>query len=520
MDNVLIDPLIRAENTDGERLTLALPEVMAGLLNETLVSFPALQPHQRHAWHAFLTQLAAMALHHSGVEKPPLDAPSWQSLLRALTKAWPDDEPWKLVVDDLSKPAFMQPPVPENKLDAFKNIIPTPDGLDVLITAKNHDIKMTRIAHPHADHWILALITLQTMEGFLGAGNYGIARMNGGFASRPAVGTRPGPLPGPHFRRDLDLLRLGRETIHNEHHTLYHPERGFTLLWLEPWDGQSELSLATLDPYFIEVCRRVRLTMGRNGPVANAAPSKAARIHSKDLKGNLGDPWTPIRLDKEGGVSLTINESGFGYQLITDLLLESEGYRPSQAQKMRFGKPADHAEFLARALARGQGKTEGYHERRIPLPPIVRAKLGQPKEMDSLATVARKRVEQAGIVAKKALAPAILTMIQRAPGKLNFKDRRIDTWRHRFDQKVDALFFPSLWQSVQQEADTANATWIELLITIGKDLLLEAEESLIAGGGRHHKIAVVAEQVYRGSLRNQFPDHFTRKSQNTDKETA
>jgi CRISPR system Cascade subunit CasA len=41
------------------------------------------------------------------------------------------------------------------------------------------------------EHWFYALLTLQTMQGFLGAGNYGISRMNGGFASRPSVGLAP-----------------------------------------------------------------------------------------------------------------------------------------------------------------------------------------------------------------------------------------------------------------------------------------------------------------------------------------
>ncbi len=518
MDNLLIDPLIRAQTVDGHGVVLSLPGVLAGLMNDTLVSFPALQPHQRHAWHAFLTQLAAIALHRAKIDQPPLDEPSWQRLLRTLTSQMPGDEPWRLVVEDLAQPAFMQPAVPENSLDGFKRIT-SPDGLDVLITAKNHDIKMARIGHPQPDHWIMALITLQTMEGFLGAGNYGIARMNGGFASRPAIGACPGPFPGPHFRRDLDLLRLNRETLMHEYSRLYQPEQGLALLWLTPWDGQTELSLEKLDPYFIEVCRRIRLSVGMAGPYAYAAPSKTTRIHAKELKGLLGDPWTPIRLGPES-VSLTITGNGFGYALITELLLGSDGYRRAPAQETHFGIPSDHSEFLARALARGQGKTEGYHERRIPLPAVVRATLGKSASRTSLAAVARERVKQAGEVAGKVLKPAILTMIQQAPDKLDFKDKRADVWRHRFDQHVDAVFFPDLWETLKQEPSQAASDWIDRLDGFGRDLLKAAEESLINGGVRHHKIAVTAERVYRGALRKQFPDHFAREIKNANKETA
>ncbi|MBF8271511.1 MAG: CRISPR-associated protein, Cse1 family [Magnetococcales bacterium] len=292
--------------------------------------------------------------------------------------------------------------------------------------------------------------------------------------------------------------------------TLYRENNGLALLWLTPWDGQTELSLETLDPYFIEVCRRIRLSTGITGPVAHAAPSKTTRIHSKGLKGFLGDLWTPLRLGAET-VSLTITGKGFGYQLISELLLGSEKYRSSPAQESGFDPATNHSEFFARALARGQGITEGYHERRLPLSPVVRATLNQAQGRASLAAIARERVEQSGRMAKKVLIPALLTMIQRSPEKLNFKDRRVDTWHRRFDQKVDAVFFPSLWESLQQDPQQAATNWIHLLAGFGKELLAAAEGGLIAGGARRHKIAVTAERVFRGALYNQFSDHFIRE---------
>ena len=36
----------------------SLPEVYAALMADIVESFPAIRPHQRHAWHAFLVQLA------------------------------------------------------------------------------------------------------------------------------------------------------------------------------------------------------------------------------------------------------------------------------------------------------------------------------------------------------------------------------------------------------------------------------------------------------------------------------
>ena len=71
----------------------------------------------------------------------------------------------------------------------------------MLVTAKNHDLKSSIAAQANVDDWIFALVTLQTMEGFGGVGNYGIARMNSGFGNRPAFSLAPvGQNPGAHVR--------------------------------------------------------------------------------------------------------------------------------------------------------------------------------------------------------------------------------------------------------------------------------------------------------------------------------
>ena len=86
----------------------------------------------------FLTQLAAIALHRAGRSDPRLPEEEWRRLLLALTEG--QHEPWSLVVDDLSMPAFFQPPVPENSL-ADWTAHDSPDDIDVLVTSKKHDVK-------------------------------------------------------------------------------------------------------------------------------------------------------------------------------------------------------------------------------------------------------------------------------------------------------------------------------------------------------------------------------------------
>jgi CRISPR system Cascade subunit CasA len=87
-----------------------LPGVFAALTRDEVESFPKLRPHQRHAWHSFLTQIATLALLKAGRTEPPGDEASWAELLRGLTPDYPDDQPWSLVTSP-DRPALLQPPV-------------------------------------------------------------------------------------------------------------------------------------------------------------------------------------------------------------------------------------------------------------------------------------------------------------------------------------------------------------------------------------------------------------------------
>ena len=165
--NLLTDRLIRARLFDGEIEIHSLSEVYAAMALERVAAFPALRPHQRHAWHAFLAQLATIAMHRAKTSVPPQTPAEWQTLLRNLTTEYANDEPWRLIVDDSTKPAFMQCPSP-NGLDEYRGRVTTPDDLDVLVTSKNHDVKRTIALGGAPEDWIFALVDLQTMAGFLG----------------------------------------------------------------------------------------------------------------------------------------------------------------------------------------------------------------------------------------------------------------------------------------------------------------------------------------------------------------
>ena len=228
MHNILTDSLVRYDRSGGSRVEASLPEIYAALMTDQVAGFPALRPHQRHAWHAFLVQLGAMAMHRAGESEPPKDPEMWARMIRSLTPDFPGDEPWHLVVDDITRPAFMQPPATSKERETgYKSEVTTPDELDMLVTSKNHDLKSKIAVQAGVDDWIFALITLQTMDGNPGR-NPGISRMNGAYGNRPAFSMTPSERAGIHIHRDITALLEHRPRLLSEYPMI---GGGESLLW-------------------------------------------------------------------------------------------------------------------------------------------------------------------------------------------------------------------------------------------------------------------------------------------------
>ena len=321
--NLLTEPLLPMVARQRLPETVDLPTLLAAYADDRVLDLSFLRPHQRAPWHSFCVQLAALALLRVGRDAVVADAAAWRELLRGLTADWPEDEPWWLVVEDVTRPAFMQPPAPPGGGDPHRNPIRTADDLDVLVTAKNHGVKQGIGTDASPATWVAALVLLQTTGGFLGAGNYGIARMNGGFATRPWVGLVPSDGVGAHWRRDLTVL-LRRRDWFFERVEEFAEADGAGLLWCLPWDGERSLGLDELDPWFIEICRRVRLYHDETGMIrARSIGSSAARVAAKERKGNVGDPWIPIDLGKESAAYNTAPN----YRVMSGVLFDRNRWR-------------------------------------------------------------------------------------------------------------------------------------------------------------------------------------------------
>ena len=503
MNNLLTDPLIRMRLVDGRITASPLPTVYEELGIDRVAAFPALRPHQRHAWHAFLAQLGVIAMHRSGETTPPRTAVEWNRLLRNLTPEFTDDEPWRLVAADPARPAFMQCPALEG-LGDYKTEITSPDDLeDVPISSKNHEVKRTAAFECGPDDWIFALVDLQTTAGYLGAGKYGISRMNGGFSTRSFLGlARDGAGPGGHIFDDMERMLTWRRTLLETYEEYYKDNYGVALLWLEPWDGKTSLGLGELDPYFVEICRRVRLRCKRNRLVAQTAPSKAARVAAKNANGNLGDFWTPIR--EEDAKAFSLSRVGFRYDRLAKLLIDRKSFRlPPSLEVETPG--TGRWRLIARGVAAGQGKTDGYHERNdVVFERETTNALRRHDERDALARTCDEQIEEVGEIAK-ALTRGIAVAASRGQKPSGGRSHAAPYLR-RLDDVVDSQFFPALERRFLASDDTERAArraeFAQTVINSAKELLEHAVRTAAGTGIYRYRAQARAYRAFWGRLRS------------------
>ncbi len=441
--NLLAEPIISISSHDR----LSLPALFAAMAREKVTQFPALRPHQRPAWHMFGVQLAAQALWTAEQTDLPEGSAAWAALLRGLTSNHLDDAPWCMVVEDHTKPAFLQPPAPNN---LKWSPVATPDGLDVPITARNHDLKQSVAREAEAEDWLFALVSLQTSEGYGGVGNHGIARMNGGSSSRPMLGLAPAKgkdytlNPSAWWRRDVRRLLAERQAGNGLELGC---EGGPALLWCLDWPEGEQLDLRELDPWFIEVCRRVRLTRTKMRLSAVRAISKASRIDAKMYRGNVGDPWAPVH--RKDGKSLTLGGSDFHYKRLAELMFGGDWQVPVLAKLGPEEETmVDDRLLVAEALSRGNSKTDGFKSRIVPVPVRVKRFFQSP----TAATLSKLQLDEIKAV-DEALRNAIALLAARGDWESVGKSQyavSIPT-RARFDRTADTLFFPNLWARLEAE---------------------------------------------------------------------
>ena len=505
MMNILIESILPIEQQNGSSRLISLSELLAELGHDTIVDFPFLRPHQRHPWHAFLVQLAALSLHRAGEPEVRQPAERWLTMLRALTPAWPDDSPWCLVVEDLAKPGFMQPPVPEGTLASFKNVVDTADDLDVLVTSKNHGVKQGQASVSEPAFWIASLVSLQTTAGFLGAGNYGVVRMNGGFATRPGIGLVPEGGPGARWLRDVRLHLRHRDWFFGRV-PQFARDNGTALLWCRPWDGKQSIALDQLDPWFIEISRRVRLANTARRMQALVTTSAVQRIGAGALKGNVGDPWIPTNRQNDSAAY----NSAPRYETAANVLFDPAKWDLPLCLQWHPG--IDAAPMIARfeVFVRGQGKTEGYTVRDVPLSKQRLLWIATPDERERLAIIAKGMVESIRtLLGGRIMRTALLALVQGGPEAVKFGDKTATAWVDKLladaDDEGDRAFFDQLFARAENE-EAGRRGWLLFLRALAVSTFERAIETLPVPAPRRLRAIAVAERILWGGFYKTFPE--------------
>jgi CRISPR system Cascade subunit CasA len=501
MYSLLDEPLIRYRRVgDGAAVQASLPQLFVAMAADVVRDFPALRPHQRHPWHAFLVQLAAIALHHAGQSEPWATVEEWRAALLALTPNDPDGAAWCLVSPP-DRPALLQAPVLGGRVDDWK-VVQTPDRLDMLVTSKNHDLKVGRMDRCSADDWLFALVSLQTQEGWGGSTNYGISRMYSNYGSRSSVTASPAGHLGGRWKRDVRVLAESKAKTAEDRGLK--EAGGLALLWLVAWDGSisTQLAFSTLDAHYIEICRRIRFLDAGSHIQCVRDGSSAGRVNGGALKGVTGDPWAPI--DREKGAVLTISHKGFDYELLSDIFFGSKFESPPTLTLT--AQDASSSPFLlAQGVTRGQSKTEGYHERRVPISPKVRTLL-MAQQKTSLAQNAKERI--AGIAAMgQLLKAALVTLFSNGTQGKKPSDsakEKASRFLNPFEQTEDARFFIDLNDEVEAADPAAQRlAWMLGLVDRADAILRAAFTAGPRSGIQRYRAQAAALSRFHGSLRGE-----------------
>ncbi len=240
-----------------------------------------------------------------------------------------------------------------------------------------------------------------------------------------------------------------------------------------------------------------------------------ARVDSGETKGNVGDPWVPVLKDKV--TALTVSASGFDYRQLQRLLLSGDFERPAALEAPTGANASDW--LVARALVRGQGKTEGLHERLLTIPPNARRRLFGANKDARAGIRAAQWVDSVSDVQHRILKPALCKYVQGGVEKIQLDDVRVKSVVQTHDRLVDGFFFDRLFATLDEDDEVANLAFHREILNEAERLLQRAFDTLPTPIVRRLRSISEAERVFAGAARNRLPHLFANTAPSHAEET-
>ena len=218
----------------------------------------------------------------------------------------------------------------------------------------------------------------------------------------------------------------------------------------------------------------------------------------------MGDHWTPVEVTESK--ALSVSSAGFRYDQLFKLLFSDGQYRRPPAMDVR-GSPPGQWRLVARSMAGGQGKTEGYYERNdIRISPATARSLFGGAQRKDLAELAKAQMDEINEV-ERALRFGVAVV---ASGGKNGRDlSKADRayagpYLRRLDSLADSLFFSALecrFSAGGEEERMAERTrFAQTLIDAADRLLNEASGDVPCTAIRRHRARARASSAFWGRL--------------------
>jgi CRISPR system Cascade subunit CasA len=173
--------------------------------------------------------------------------------------------------------------------------------------------------------------------------------------------------------------------------------------------------------------------------------------------------------------AVTVSSNGFGFREVSRYL-DPETYQWPELAILQ-ASDGDEVDLVARTLVRGQGRTEGYHEREIHLRSRMTGMLGSPRGRSILAAEAKQRVDYVSEVSS-ILRHAVKTYLQNgvSTGQTKKEHQKVidDCGRH-LQLAVEVDFWERLQEGIENsDQKLAQAEWVHRSLAPQASKILES----------------------------------------------